>query len=115
MSRDPKREEGGTAVAVEKKSRQRLARPPRYRVLLHDDDFTPMEFVVAVLREVFRCSESESTAIMLHAHTQGVAVAGVYAFEIAEAKAAKTIELARKAQFPLLCTIEPEDDGEPQP
>ncbi|MHB1847200.1 MAG: ATP-dependent Clp protease adaptor ClpS [Deltaproteobacteria bacterium] len=109
--------EGGTATATATRpeTRQRLSRPPRYKDLLHNDDFTPIEFVVAILREVFYRSESESMAIMLHAHTHGVAVAGVYAFEVAEVKAAKVMALAKETQLPLLCTIEPEDSGSKEP
>ena len=78
-------------------------------MLLHNDDYTPMEFVVLVLREVFAKSDADATAIMLHAHTHGMAVAGVYTFEIAETKVQETLALAEKAAFPLLCTMEPED------
>ena len=108
----PGREAGGTEVVTQVKPRARLRRPTLYRVLLHNDDFTPMEFVVGILESVFHRSESEAMAIMLHAHSRGVAVAGVYAHEIAEAKAAKVAELARGAALPLLCTIEPEGDPE---
>jgi len=77
-------------------------------VLLHNDDYTPMEFVILVLVQVFNKSESDATSIMLHAHTRGYAVAGVYSYEIAETKVNETMALASKAQFPLLCTLEPE-------
>ena len=98
--------EGG--VATETRTRAKLQRPKLYKVLLHNDDYTTMEFVVAILRHVFEKSESDATAIMLHVHTRGVGVAGVYAFEIAEAKVARVTALAREAQFPLLTTLEPE-------
>lgn len=97
-----------TRTATRTKPRARLRRPNLYKVLLHNDDFTPMEFVVAILEIVFRRSESEAQAIMLLAHTRGAAVAGVFAHEIAEAKATRVAELSRGAQFPLLCTLEPE-------
>lgn len=100
-------QEGGAAVA-ELEPKKKLKRPPLYKVILHNDDFTPMEFVVLLLRTVFHKSESDATAIMLHAHTRGFAVAGVYAHEIAEEKVNRVGVLAREAQFPLLCTMEPE-------
>ena len=95
-------------VAVESKSKPKLEKPKLYRVLLHNDDYTPMEFVVAILQAVFYKSESDARSIMLHAHTRGHAVAGVYTFEIAEEKVARVSALAEEAQFPLLCTLEPE-------
>jgi ATP-dependent Clp protease adaptor protein ClpS len=109
MSPNRKRE-GDVSVAEPKaKTRPKLARPRLYKVLLHNDNFTPMEFVVLVLKEVFAKSEADAMAIMLHAHTHGMAVAGVYSFEIAETKVQQTMALAEKAAFPLLCTLEPED------
>ena len=99
-----------TAVVVEPRAKVKLSRPPLYKVLLHNDDFTPMEFVVSLLETVFQHSESEALAIMLHAHTTGMAVAGVYTFEIAEAKVEKVAGLAEEAGYPLLCTMEPESD-----
>jgi ATP-dependent Clp protease adaptor protein ClpS len=102
-------QQGDSDVAVESKPKQKAQKPKLYRVLLHNDDYTPMEFVVGVLREVFHKSESDAMAIMLHAHTRGYAVAGVFTHEIAEQKVAKVHALAEEAQFPLLCSMEPED------
>jgi ATP-dependent Clp protease adaptor protein ClpS len=105
-----RKREGDVSVAEPKvKARPKLARPRLYKVLLHNDNFTPMEFVVLVLKEVFAKSEADAMSIMLHAHTHGMAVAGVYSFEIAETKVQQTMALAEKAAFPLLCTLEPED------
>jgi ATP-dependent Clp protease adaptor protein ClpS len=107
----PKRQEEndpGVVTKARPKAKQKLERPKLYKVLLHNDDFTPMEFVVLVLIQVFNKSESDATSIMLHAHTRGYAVAGVYSYEIAETKVNETMALASKAQFPLLCTLEPE-------
>ena len=106
----PKRESGDPAVITrpEVKSKPQLEKPRLYKVLLHNDDYTPMEFVVLVLRQVFHKSDSDATSIMLHAHTTGYAVAGVFTFEIAEMKVAETMALADEAGFPLLCTLEPE-------
>ncbi len=109
-ARRPAATDGETVVVVEPKQKVKLSRPPLYRVLLHNDDFTPMEFVVSLLETVFQRSESEALAIMLHAHTTGMAVAGVYTFEIAEAKVEKVTALAQESGFPLLCTLEPESD-----
>jgi len=105
-----KKQQGDVGLAEPKtKAKPKLDRPRLYKVLLHNDDYTPMEFVVLVLREVFAKSDADATAIMLHAHPHGMAVAGVYTFEIAETKVQQTMALAEKAAFPLLCTMEPED------
>ena len=104
----PKTQEQGD-VAVEEKTRVKLKRPKLYKVLLHNDDFTTMEFVVDILMRIFQRSESEATAIMLHVHRNGMGVAGVYTYEIAEAKVAETMKEAEEAEFPLLCTLEPDE------
>jgi len=106
-----KRDRQGDVGVAEPKTKQKpkLARPRTYKVILHNDDYTPMEFVVLVLQQVFNKSEADAMSIMLHAHTHGYAVAGVYSFEIAETKVQETMALADKAGFPLLCTMEPED------
>ena len=107
----PKRQdenEPGVVTKTRPKAKPKLEHPKRYKVLLHNDDFTPMEFVILVLMQVFNKSESDATSIMLYAHTHGYAVAGVYSYEIAETKMNETLALANKAQFPLLCTLEPE-------
>ena len=89
-------------------SKQQLKKPPLYKVLLHNDDYTTMEFVVFVLRTVFRHPESEAIRIMLQVHLRGAGVAGVFTREVAEAKAAKVVRLAREHEFPLLSTVEEE-------
>lgn len=94
------------------KKKTRLKRPRRYKVLFHNDDFTPREFVVMLLNTIFRLGEGEARAKMMHIHNNGVGVIGVYTFEIAETKVTRVMALADKAQFPLLCTMEPESDGE---
>jgi ATP-dependent Clp protease adaptor protein ClpS len=106
-----KRKSGGDVGVAEPKAKAKpkLDRPRVYKVILHNDDYTPMEFVVLILRDVFNKSDADATAIMLHAHTRGFAVAGVYSFEIAETKVQQTMALADKHGFPLLCTMEPED------
>jgi ATP-dependent Clp protease adaptor protein ClpS len=86
----------------------RLEKPKLFKVLLHNDDFTTMEFVVFVLEHVFKRPSPEAFAIKVAVHEPGVGVAGVYPYEIATAKAEKTTNLARAREFPLLCTVEPE-------
>jgi ATP-dependent Clp protease adaptor protein ClpS len=103
-----RKEEGG--VAVETKTDKKLQKPRLYKVLLLNDDFTTMEFVVALLIHVFHHGESNAQAIMLAIHRTGSGVAGIYTKEIAETKVAQVMELAEKAEFPLQCTMEPEGD-----
>ncbi len=86
----------------------KLEKPPMFKVLLHNDDFTTMEFVVYVLRTVFRKNEAEAFTIMMNVHRAGVGVAGIYTYEIAQMKAEKTMNLARAHEYPLLCTVEEE-------
>src|SRR6266704_1801697 len=95
-------------VGVVTESQQHVKKPPLYKVRRHNDDFITMEFVVDILRNVFHKSESDAVHIMLAVHEQGVGVAGVYTYEIAEAKVEKVAELARANEFPLLCTLEEE-------
>lgn len=80
--------------------------PPMYKVLLHNDDYTTMDFVVMILEKVFKKDTGEATRIMLNVHNQGLGVAGVYTREIGETKAAIVHDLARKNQFPLKCSLE---------
>ena len=88
--------------------KERVKKPRRYKVLLHNDDFTPMEFVVELLVKVFRRSKAESTRIMLTVHNEGAGVAGVYTHEIAESKSQTANAVARESGYPLLTTTEPE-------
>jgi ATP-dependent Clp protease adaptor protein ClpS len=92
-------------------SRTRLKKPPLYKVLLHNDNFTTMDFVVYVLQTVFQRTESDAIRVMLQVHTQGAGVAGVYTFEVAEMKAAKVASLAQASEYPLLCTVEADEGG----
>lgn len=105
MSDFPEFEEDGQVL---EETKERLEKPPLYKVLLHNDDFTTMEFVVFVLNKVFMRSEAESFAIMLKVHNEGVGIAGVYPKEIAEMKCEKAMNLARAQEFPFLCTVEEE-------
>jgi ATP-dependent Clp protease adaptor protein ClpS len=100
--------EGGTVAERRTRTRAKTARPPLYKVILLNDDYTPMEFVVEVLKAVFHKPHAEATRIMLHVHQNGMGVAGVYPFEIAETKVRTVEELARQAEYPLKCTMEKE-------
>jgi ATP-dependent Clp protease adaptor protein ClpS len=99
-------EEG--SVATEQETRQKIDQPRMYKVLLHNDNYTTMEFVVTVLIVIFHKPEAEAVRIMLDVHQKGIGVVGVYAREIAETKVQRVMQLAKKAEFPLLCTMEPE-------
>ncbi|MDH3945428.1 MAG: ATP-dependent Clp protease adapter ClpS [Chromatiales bacterium] len=92
-------------LAVEE-ARPKLKRPPLYQVVLLNDDFTPMEFVVEVLEKVFGMDRSRATRIMLEVHTRGKGVCGIYTYEIAETKVAQVNGYSRQHQHPLLCTME---------
>ena len=86
--------------------RQALQEPPRYKVLLHNDDYTTMDFVIMILQTVFGKNTDEATRIMLNVHHQGVGLAGIYSLEIGETKVALVHQLAKKNQFPLRCSLE---------
>jgi len=88
-------------------SREKVEEPPLFKVLLHNDDFTTMEFVVWVLESVFNMGEEQAVQVMLNVHLRGTGVAGVYTFEVAETKVEKTTALAHEHEFPLLVTMEP--------
>jgi ATP-dependent Clp protease adaptor protein ClpS len=88
-------------------SEEKTDEPPLFKVLLHNDDYTTMEFVVWVLASVFNMPEEQAIQVMLNVHLQGIGVAGIYTFEVAEMKVEKTIALAREQEFPLLATMEP--------
>jgi ATP-dependent Clp protease adaptor protein ClpS len=92
-------------LAVEE-ARPRLKKPPLYRVVLLNDDFTPMEFVVEVLEGIFGMQRTRATQVMLEVHTKGKGICGVYSFEIAETKVAQVLNTAKQQQHPLLCTME---------
>ena len=98
--------EGGGEVLVEKKTK--LEKPKLFKVILHNDDFTTMDFVVFVLQYVFNRSDTEAFTIMLKVHNEGIGVAGIYPYEIANMKSDKATNLARAREYPLLCTVEEE-------
>lgn len=105
MPEFPDIDEGGE-VLVEKQTK--LEKPKLYKVILHNDDFTTMDFVVFVLQYVFNRSDSEAFSIMLKVHNEGIGVAGIYPYEIANMKSEKATNLARSREYPLLCTVEEE-------
>ena len=94
------------AVAV--RPRPKTRKPTMYKVLMLNDDYTPMEFVVYVLERFFQKSRDQATQIMLNVHRRGVGVCGVYTYEVAETKVTQVMDLARQNQHPLQCTIEKE-------
>jgi ATP-dependent Clp protease adaptor protein ClpS len=89
-------------------SETKLEKPKMYKVVLHNDDFTTMEFVVFILKTVFMRSTPEAFMIMLKVHNEGVGIAGVYSYEVANMKAEKAMNLSRANEYPLLCTVEEE-------
>ena len=89
-------------------TRVRTKKPSMYKVLMLNDDYTPMEFVVDVLQHIFQKNREEATQIMLHVHQKGVGICGVYTYEVAETKVTQTVDYARKNQHPLQCTLEKE-------
>lgn len=101
-----------TGVVTETVPKKKLQRPKLYKVLLHNDHYTTREFVVAVLKEVFHKSETDAVQIMLHVHYNGVGVAGVYTYEVAETKIGVVEQAARENGFPLRLTMEPEEGSE---
>ena len=98
-------EDDGHGLALEE-TRPRLKKPSLFRVVLLNDDYTPMEFVVQVLQKIFSMDRSSATRVMLEVHTKGKGICGVYTFEIAETKVAQVTGLAQQQQHPLLCTME---------
>ncbi|HHG89578.1 MAG TPA: ATP-dependent Clp protease adapter ClpS [Devosia sp.] len=98
--------QGGRQTGTATKIRPRTKRPSLYRVLLLNDDYTPMEFVIGVLQEVFSKTPEDAFQIMMHVHKSGVGECGVYPFEIAETKVMRVMDAAQKNQHPLQCVME---------
>lgn len=98
--------DGGSEVLEETETK--LKKPKLYKVILHNDDFTTMEFVVFVLKYVFNRDDAEAFTIMLKVHNEGLGIAGIYPYEIANMKSNKAINLAKAREYPLLCTVEEE-------
>ena len=108
MSEKDNGSEDYSDTSVIAKNRPKVKRPPLYKVLLLNDDFTPMEFVVHVLEKFFSINHESAVQIMLAVHKEGVAVVGVYSHEIAETKVTQVMDYSRKNQHPLQCTMEKE-------
>ena len=97
---------GGTGVGVATKTKPKTAKPALYRVLMLNDDYTPMEFVVLTLQRFFKMTIEDATRVMLHVHQRGVGVCGLFTYEVAETKVNQVIDFAREHQHPLQCTME---------
>ncbi|MBC7134669.1 MAG: ATP-dependent Clp protease adapter ClpS [Oceanibaculum nanhaiense] len=98
----------GTGTGVVLKTKPKTKKPSLYKVLMLNDDYTPMEFVVHVLERFFQKSREEATRIMLHIHHRGVGICGVFTYEVAETKVTQVMDFARQNQHPLQCTLEKE-------
>ena len=102
------KEEGGEDQELLVKTRQKTKRPPLYKVLLINDDYTPMEFVVMILERFFGLTHAQAFDIMITVHKKGLAVVGVFSYEVAETKVAQVMDCSRQHQHPLQCTMEKE-------
>jgi ATP-dependent Clp protease adaptor protein ClpS len=102
------RNDPGSEAGLLTKTKPRTQRPPLYKVMILNDDYTPMEFVVHVLERFFGVSHQHAVELMLTVHRKGVAVVGVFSFEIAETKVTQVMDYARRHQHPLQCTMEKE-------
>ena len=101
---DDRERRGGTGVAT--KTKPKTQKPALYKVLLLNDDYTPMEFVVLTLQRFFRMGLEDATRVMLHVHQRGVGVCGIFTYEVAETKVTQVMDFARKHQHPLQCVME---------
>ena len=101
-----KRSDGGVDLLDREKEKQKVKPPSKYKVVFHNDDYTPMDFVVEVLEGIFNHGREQATKIMLAVHTEGQAVCGIYTRDVAETKAMQVNQYARECQHPLLCEIE---------
>lgn len=106
MANDPLPEQFSQHGALAEKAKPELAKPPLYQVLLLNDDFTPMDFVVEVLQTFFAMNREKATQVMLHVHTRGKGICGVYTREVAESKVTQVNDFSREHQHPLLCSME---------
>jgi ATP-dependent Clp protease adaptor protein ClpS len=105
-SDDERLDDGDTGLGVATKTRTRTKTPSPYKVLMLNDDYTPMEFVVHVLQNFFKMGIEDATRVMLHVHQRGVGVCGIFPYEVAETKVSQVIDFARANQHPLQCTLE---------
>lgn len=98
--------DGGSQIGLATKTRAKTKKPSQYKVLMLNDDYTPMEFVVMVLKRFFRMDLEQATRVMLHVHQRGVGVCGIFPYEVAETKVNQVMDFARENQHPLQCTLE---------
>ena len=106
MSTPSRRQDDDTGAGLATRTKTRAKRPSLYRVMLLNDDYTPMEFVVVVLERFFQKGRDEATHIMLHVHQHGVGECGIYTYEVAETKVTQVMDFARQHQHPLQCVME---------
>ncbi len=106
MTDDKDNENGGSGLGVATRTRTRTKKPVPYKVLMLNDDYTPMEFVVLCLQRFFKMSIEDATRVMLHVHQKGVGICGVFTYEVAETKVTQVMDFARDNQHPLQCTLE---------
>lgn len=109
MSEREHDEERKGGVGLKERGQKKVQKPRRYKVILHNDDFTPVDWVAGLVRQVFRKNDEDAMRITMQVHEQGVAVAGVYTHEIAETKCVTVHQFATKDGHPLICTMEPEE------
>jgi ATP-dependent Clp protease adaptor protein ClpS len=107
-SDDDQDSNGGQDTGVLTQAKPKTAKPSLYKVLMLNDDYTPMEFVIHVLQRFFKMSIEDATKVMLHVHQRGVGVCGIFTYEVAETKVNQVVDFARKHQHPLQCTMEKE-------
>ena len=100
--------DGDNSTGIATKTRSKTKKPSMYKVLMLNDDYTPMEFVVLVLEQFFEKHHEEAIQIMLHVHQKGVGICGVFTYEVAETKVTQVMDFARKHEHPLQCTLEKE-------
>jgi len=98
--------DGDNQIGIATKTQTKTKKPSLYKVLLLNDDYTPMEFVVMVLKRFFKMDMEQATRVMLHVHQKGVGICGVFSYEVAETKVNEVMDFARKNQHPLQCTLE---------
>jgi ATP-dependent Clp protease adaptor protein ClpS len=97
---------GRPGVGLATRVREKTKKPSQYKVLILNDDYTPMEFVVHVLKSFFQMDTDQATRVMLHVHQKGVGVCGIFTYEVAETKVNQVMDFAKKSQHPLQCTLE---------
>ena len=106
MAVNDDRDDEGTGTGLATKTRSKTKKPTPYKVLMLNDDYTPMEFVVHTLQHFFKMSLEDATRVMLHVHQKGVGVCGIFSYEVAETKVTQVMDYARQNQHPLQCTLE---------